>query len=236
MDHLKNAMKNYRFPILKLLLLATLILATSCSEHTRYNILTFFFTGVPSPEDEKRAQPKAHREATAAVEERDRSIRSSHNYFTSKKCGRCHQTSFSHSFNRTVQGGMPTVSLRGEGTADNPRLPLKKICVSCHVNRSDIFASTNKLWLHAPVTKGNCIFCHVPHQSRYPALLRDKAENLCIMCHSEGLIKLTKKHRELKDCLKCHTPHLGRDKLLLIKDYKEVRRLPESTPDIPDRK
>ncbi len=162
----------------------------------------------------------------------DTSIISSHRYFTSKKCGRCHQTSFSQSFSGIAQSGMTTVSLRGEGTADNQRLPLKKICVSCHVNRSDIFASTNNLWLHAPVTKGNCIFCHLPHQSRYPALLRDKTDNLCILCHSEGLIKLTKSHRELKDCLLCHTPHLGKDKLLLLKDYKEVRRLPEPTPDV----
>lgn len=230
MDQQKSAMK----PLARLLLLVTIILATSCSEQTRYKALTFFFTGVPSSADERRAQERVHEESRVKNGV-DRSILSSHSYFTSKKCGRCHLTSLSQSFSRAAQRGMPTVSLRGEGTAENPRLPLKKICVTCHVNRSDIFASANNLWLHAPVTKGNCIFCHFPHQSRYPALLIDKAENLCIMCHSEGLIKLTNKHRELKDCLKCHTPHLGKDKLLLIKDYKEVRRLPEPTSDLPSR-
>lgn len=228
-------MKAYRLLLPKLILIVIMTtLAASCSEHTRYKALTFFFTGVPSSEDEKRTLERAHHEAIT-MKEGDTSLFSSHSYFTSKKCGRCHQTSFSQSFSGTAQNAIPTVSLRGEGTANNPRLPLKRICVSCHVNRSDIFASTNNLWLHAPVTKGNCIFCHFPHQSRYPSLLKDKTENLCLMCHSVGLIKLTQKHKELKDCLKCHTPHLGKDKFLLLKDYKEVRRLPEPISDISNR-
>lgn len=219
-----------------MLLFSVLIpLVSGCNQHTRYQVLSFFFTGVLSPEEEREQKQRAQQVQTAGSEKAEaQTLVSSHSYFTSRKCGECHQVSSMQSFGGTARSGMPTISFAGEASGSKTRLPLKRVCVSCHENKSAEFASTNNLWLHAPVTKGNCFVCHEPHQSRYPDLLKDEAEKLCTMCHSEGLIRLTKSHRELKGCLECHTAHLGKDKSLLIKDYKEVRQLPKPSSDIPD--
>ena len=205
-----------------------------CNQQTRYKTLTFFFTGVPSPEDERKKKESAQ-QAEAAMNKKkgEESQFSSHSYFTSKKCGECHQTSFTQSFGRVSRTAIPTMSFGDDTATGTTRLPLKKVCVNCHENRTAAFASANNLWLHAPVTKNNCIVCHTPHQSKYPDLLKDTTEKLCTMCHSEGLIRLTKSHQELKDCLECHTAHLGKDKFLLVKDYKEIRLLPDPASAIP---
>ncbi len=118
-------------------------------------------------------------------------------------------------------------------------LASKQICVNCHVNRTAEYAEANNLWLHAPVTKENCIFCHHHHprssQSPIPYLLRNIPEKLCTTCHSKGLIRQSKSHQESNDCIKCHNPHLGKNKSLLIKDYKEEKRLPKPASPFPDR-
>ena len=230
-------MKYNRLFLPILFLLGLMLLVSGCGSLTKHEVLSFFFTGVPSPEEEREKQQRALLAQTAGSEKSGPQTRfSTHSYFTKKKCGECHQVSSVESFGGTSRSGMPTVSFGGEANLGKTRLPLKKMCVSCHENRSAAFASTNNLWLHAVVIKGNCIICHEPHQSKYPDLLKDEPDKLCTMCHSEGLIRLTKSHQELKGCLECHTPHLGKDKYLLIKDYKEVRQLPKPAADISARK
>jgi predicted CXXCH cytochrome family protein len=210
-----------------------MILVIGCNRQTKYEVLSFFFTGVPTPEEEARM--KAERaQRPFGKNGKEGPLFSSHSYFTSKKCDACHQITLTQNFGGARRSGMPIINF-GSGTAvGNSRLPLKKICVSCHENRSAPFASMNNLWLHAPATKHNCLVCHNPHRSKYPDLLKDETDKLCTMCHSEGLIRLTKVHQESKNCLECHNPHLGKDKFLLVKDYKEVRKLPELSYDTTD--
>ena len=225
-------MRYNTFVLTALLFAGTMILISGCAQPTKHELLSFFFTGVPSPEEEREGEQRTLQARTAMNQKAEgRSLFSSHSYFTSKKCGECHQVSSTQSFGRSARSGMPTISFGTGGGAGEKRLPVKKVCVSCHENRSAAYASANSLWLHAPATKYNCIVCHDPHQSSYPDLLKDDTDKLCIMCHSKGLIGLTKEHRELKDCLKCHNPHLGQNKFLLVKDYKEIRRLPTPSAD-----
>ncbi len=212
-----------------------MFLISGCGQPTKHELLSFFFTGVPSPEEEREKEQRALQAQTAMNQKAEgRSLFSSHSYFTSKKCGECHQVSSTQNFRKSARSGMPTISFGAGGAVGEKRLPVKKVCVSCHENRSAAYASANSLWLHAPATKNNCTVCHDPHQSRYPDLLRDNTEKLCTMCHSEGLIRLTKDHQGLKGCLECHNPHLGKDKFLLVKDYKEIRRLPMLSADSSD--
>lgn len=211
-----------------LLLAVVLVLAAGCKRQTRYEVLSFFFTGVPSPEEEDRRK-LAEDQRSLSKDGKTVSLFSSHSYFTAKRCGECHQISITQNFSGPSRSGMPTISFGSDEAAGGGRLPLKKICIGCHENRSATFASANNLWLHAPVTKDNCLVCHDPHRSKNPDLLKDETEKLCTMCHSEGLIRRTKSHQELKGCLECHNPHLGKDKFLLVKDYKEIRNLPVPT-------
>ena len=210
-----------------LLLFTTVMLPVfGCTPQNSYEVLSFFFTGVPSPEEEERLKAEQQQKVTDKDAEVAPSF-SSHSYFTARKCDACHQITLTQNFGGASKSGMPAIQFGGGTDAGGSRLPLKKLCVNCHENRSETFASENKLWLHAPLTKDNCLVCHDPHRSRYPDLLKDETEKLCTMCHSEGLIRLTRSHQELKGCLECHTPHLGKDKLLLKKDYQEIRKLPE---------
>ncbi|WP_136810114.1 cytochrome c3 family protein [Desulfosediminicola flagellatus] len=219
-------MNTYRILLLQLPVIAMMTFATSCSEQARHKTLTVFFTGVPSNKDERKESANDQL-AKRTRSEKDGPLLSFHSYFTSKQCGVCHKTSFTQSLNRRAPTGVPVMYFDSEGENATPQLPFREICVNCHANRSPTFASENNLWLHAPATKGGCTICHVPHQSRFPALLKGTPANLCTMCHPEELIKFSKSHSESKDCSLCHTPHLGKDKLLLIQDYKEVRWLPE---------
>lgn len=222
-------MRHNRLTGAVLVLAVVVILVNGCSRQTEYDVLSFFFTGVPSPEEEERKKAEQERQSMGKGVG-TKPLFSSHSYYVAKKCDECHQVTLTQNFEGSARSGMPTISFGRETAADGSRLPLKKRCVNCHENRSETYASANNLWLHAPVTRGNCLICHDPHRSKYPDLLKDETEKLCTMCHSEGLIRLTKSHEELKGCLECHTPHLGKDKFLLVKDYKEERKLPIPKP------
>ena len=155
-----------------------------------------------------------------------------------KRCKECHD-------NPHVKVKLRKFNACGEchGVAHNvikAFLSSRQVCVNCHVNRTPKFASENNLWIHAPVTKENCTVCHHHHPRSSdvsnPYLLRDKPANLCVKCHSEGLIRMSKSHQQSRNCVECHNPHLGRNKLLLIKDYKEVKRLPKPSAPFPSKK
>jgi predicted CXXCH cytochrome family protein len=40
-------------------------------------------------------------------------------------------------------------------------------------------------------------------------------------------------HKEPGECLTCHNPHLGKDRKLLTKDYKEVKQTVSILPGLP---
>lgn len=154
---------------------------------------------------------------------------------TIKRCRECH--GIPH-----LESVLTKFKVCGEchGVAHNvSKIPLPtNACEECHVNRSAGYAQKNNLWLHAPVQRDNCPICHIPHFSKEKSTikyrLRQKPENLCVICHSEGLIRMTESHRKTRKCLECHNPHLGKDKRLLLKDYKEDKILPKLPKPFPD--
>jgi len=39
-------------------------------------------------------------------------------------------------------------------------------------------------------------------------------------------------HKESEDCLECHNPHLGEDRLMLTEDYQEPKSPNSDLPDL----
>ena len=78
------------------------------------------------------------------------------------------------------------------------KFPERQLCISCHREIGAITAGNNRV--HAAITEGGCILCHLPHGSEFQALLVERypveeyveavAGNfeLCFMCHSTELI------------------------------------------------
>jgi predicted CXXCH cytochrome family protein len=211
-----------------------IIVASGCDKQTKHNVLTFFFTGVPSLEEEEKAAKTVKTEKTAEepvvqTEKRTpRVVMYAHPLYTARRCDACHATLASLGF--TASGSRGSSSIFGGTRAASParlRVPVKKLCLECHEHKSVVQTSTKGLWLHTPATKGDCLACHDPHQSRNPYMLNKKLDQLCVECHLKDVVMNAGSHRNingiLKECLRCHNPHVGRDRLLLTKDYQEVK-------------
>ena len=93
---------------------------------------------------------------------------------------------------------------------------------SCH-DRSRIIKGR----AHIPVASEECLRCHLPHVSRYQALLKERPEELCFICHKEikrAIAKAPFVHAPVakRSCLRCHDPHSSPYKGLLKKTQKEI--------------
>jgi predicted CXXCH cytochrome family protein len=188
-------------------------------------VLTFFFTGVPPLEEEKK--DVAENEKAAEVPTTRKKIVSKpkpflHTPYRLKMCEQCHQTSAT--FGRFRKEGSRRIVKAGLGSPGMLVVPLKELCVNCHKYMSGSNVFKEGLWLHAPAAQGKCTICHGPHQGPNPNLLLEKPDNICTQCHSEGFMMDSADHRKSTECLSCHNPHLGKDRMLLSKDYKEVKQ------------
>ena len=83
----------------------------------------------------------------------------------------------------------------------------KEACYACHNDFSKA-EEGKKVFLHDPVSKGECTGCHDPHFSAKPKL--QKLEKGCLECHDAFPSKGTV-HRPVAngECMSCHSPHAG---------------------------
>ena len=158
-----------------------------CEATTRYRTLSFFFDGVPDPEEEKAASIKK-------AETRDASGRTAapsswgHGPYAAKQCDACHQR--------------PTNVLVA---------PIDELCFRCHE------FPPGKQWVHGPLASGGCRVCHEPHSSGYPFLLVSGADSSCFQCHDEKVVASNKAHKDdTTKCTTCHDAHMS-DKRFLLK-------------------
>ena len=90
-----------------------------------------------------------------------------------------------------------------------------EMCTLCHKME---FQSS----IHEPVTKGECLKCHDPHSSEFPALVRTATSaELCYSCHEETEAQLSNTYMHAPvakgECILCHAAHsAGTQQLLLI--------------------
>jgi predicted CXXCH cytochrome family protein len=226
-------------------LLVTLLLAVAavsgCSQTTRHDVLTFFFTGVPEPGEEEKAWEKQAIEAQAVVAVRSaRNLAAKtfmnkvrvfvHGPYGAGQCERCHATAASKPF-RTGKGKVDDAVV-AQAKSFGPRLafPREELCVTCHSEKSTAVARASGLWQHEPVAKGWCTTCHSPHKSeRQYMLLKTNSVELCTQCHRVEDLQITMEHRKDPgaECISCHNPHVGKSSFLLKAEYDEWDRFGE---------
>lgn len=202
---------------------------TGCEPHTRHQVLTFFFTGVP-PLEESEPVAKIQEQPTpppAKILEKPGPAASqtlfSHPVWAAGTCTPCHESMSTFS-TPGVKKTLTTVFESGGGMPGG-KLTLAKneLCTQCHKDKTPKRALADNLWLHNTTAKGDCLTCHDPHQSNNAKTLRQAPAIICLPCHKEGKFLTTPVHQTKDECLSCHNPHMGINKNLLTKEYKEVK-------------
>lgn len=214
------------------LLLTFSFLTSGCDKYTQYKALTFFFTGVPHPDERDELalmddQQSVRRDKAQRGKKDQSTVKVyMHGPFAANQCFLCHETE------ATVAIGKSRVNKKKSGATSKRfertlpgRLvaPLREICIECHVTKSMKSAYSRDLWIHGPVSAGTCTICHSPHSSRHRfMLLYGSSSEMCTRCHGKGFITETEYHLKDEECTNCHNAHLGKDRFLLKKDFDEI--------------
>jgi predicted CXXCH cytochrome family protein len=88
-----------------------------------------------------------------------------------------------------------------------------EVCLKCHAAKM-----TEHERMHGPVAVGACLWCHNPHNSAYPHLLKGPAREVCAQCHSASMLSAEKAPahaQENRSCLECHHGHGGDQRFFL---------------------
>lgn len=151
---------------------AALVLLCGCEAKTRYQVLSFFFDGVPPPED------RIVNGDTGAVMKKPEQQQkpSKHGPFAARMCNACH-----------------------DSNTNALLLPRDKICLKCHVletarRQHGPVASGGCLVCHDPhrssseyllvsSVKGFCTYCHDPKEIYEREVHRDNTAS-CTDCHN----------------------------------------------------
>ena len=173
-----------------------MITFTACSVHDHYHTLSFFFDGVPNPDEAIQAVTDStgiNSESAAGIEQAEKPVLFIHLPYREKKCASCHD-----------QGRM------GNLTEQEPGL-----CYQCHAR-----LELSYKFEHGPVAGGYCSQCHHPHRAKEENLLLRSGEDLCLQCHNKAEVSKSIFHNisEESDCIVCHNPHGGENQSLLQKD------------------
>lgn len=178
-----------------LLLPLLFALLCGCSSITKHEVLGLIFDGVP-----QMPPPAEFCTDYEAKLERDRlakqgaggrnNANAPHRPYAEKQCSKCHD--------KENEGGLVK--------------PQRELCGVCHAG-----FLKGKL-AHGPAAVGECLACHLPHTSNYPALLKRNVNELCGMCHKESRVS-GKMHDSFVQkglsCVDCHDPHSADGRLFL---------------------
>jgi predicted CXXCH cytochrome family protein len=124
----------------------------------------------------------------ATIDQRTGEIRatgsfSAHKPYAEERCGECHQ-------------GAEML------TRDSSAM-----CLRCHEG-----VPTQYPRMHGPVAAVACLWCHHPHESVRPHLMREEDRKLCTQCHVPGgfdPVRVPAHADERRACMECHTAHGG---------------------------
>ena len=188
---LRGFLKAFLFAFLSCFLLA------SCGDPViRHKVLSTIFDGVPSLPpagemcdeyyQERVAAEAEGREMVAANADAAQNKSSSHKPYKEKKCNDC------HSKNKNINAGLLA--------------PKRELCGVCHQG----FIKGHNV--HGPVAVGDCLACHLPHNSQYPSLLKEDSDKICVTCHQESRLAAAMHDRfavKIISCGECHDPHAG---------------------------
>jgi predicted CXXCH cytochrome family protein len=188
------------------------ILTLGCSVRKNYKTLSFFFDGVPDPNAPvaRAAGPSGPGVPTYSYEVVAKMYQ--HKPYAEGNCAACHTADKKH-----------LVTVKAE------------LCLKCHAP-----ATTQYATMHAPVALGQCLWCHEPHESDSPKLLKTTSAQLCLQCHDQALLPSDIKPHlsDRANCLYCHVGHGGPKPSLLLADNPTITRLADrlmpSTQPAPD--
>jgi predicted CXXCH cytochrome family protein len=215
-----------------LAMFSLIALSTGCDRQTQYKILTTVFTGVP-PIDELYAERVPEENQNLSLAEEIKKPLYEHPLWAAKQCKACHEIVADSEMDVKFVEGV-NAGKSESGTADAMMtssliLPSEKLCIKCHLDKTSRRAIRDRLWLHNPVARGDCLVCHADHQSANLAHLRQPPAEICLSCHqnnqlpgecSVGLVDVQSK----RGCLSCHNTHMGRNRFLLSRDFTEVKK------------
>lgn len=95
-------------------------------------------------------------------------------------CLKCHPTKNKGKFVHAVVGvgcdDCHAIAASSSGTVITLRATGGALCAKCHETKKYPV-------LHGPYQAGQCLICHNPHSSDYPAQMRTAADTLCRSCH-----------------------------------------------------
>jgi predicted CXXCH cytochrome family protein len=180
-----------------LLIALGFLVVAGCNRQARYEVLTFFFTGVPPLEGTEKPSDEApqgagglKQDAVARAETKTPPPLHKHKPFEEGNCSACHEAN------------------KGNRLFNEPQ----KLCLRCHEDFASSFP-----WVHGPVAVGLCNTCHESHESRNEFLLISTSREICFECHVREDIFITPYHSGVRValCTDCHDPHGGSDRWLL---------------------
>ena len=185
----------YRSAII-VLLGCFLFFLCGCDPVVRHKVVSTIFDGVPNPPppeqvcaeyaDMKVAELRDELSGKKAAElEKKTGKGSEHPPYAEKKCDDCH--------NKTKDSGFVTAK--------------EDLCYTCHTG------FIKGPFVHGPVAAKACLYCHEPHNSNFPSLLKKNPVELCASCHLEKR-SASAMHdavaQKKMGCPDCHGPHYGK--------------------------
>jgi predicted CXXCH cytochrome family protein len=182
------------------IVLACLVLS-GCNPVTRHKVLTTIFEGVPSlPPAEQLCMEYADKKVQDLRDELAGKktdggpavlkTASVHRPYDEKRCDDCHDKS----------------------KEDGLVRPKKQLCAMCHPTY------IQGLWVHGPTAVGECLSCHLPHNSNYVKLLKYDVTQVCSACHKETRLAEAMHNKvgaKQMNCVDCHDPHKGNSPFFL---------------------
>jgi predicted CXXCH cytochrome family protein len=178
------------------MVMAMLMAGCTADPIDRHKMLTTFFDGVPAlppvqelclNQMEALCEEYNQADITDGMTEEGaagKRLGSQHRPYAEKNCEGCHDFQAANLLIR----------------------PNNQLCFVCHTN----FITGS--FVHGPVSVGDCLACHFPHDSRYTALLRESKSAICSKCHREERLA-AKMHEQViahgMECVSCHDPHSG---------------------------
>lgn len=221
-------MRNTRRALLLLLAggLALIGIAGCSSPADRHKILNFFFTGVPPPGATPVEQTPAETVAAGAANRQSLVVVSTnfvHGPYAANACDACHEISSSGGIGGSggAQDAQDARSL-APSMSGAKLAPMGELCSGCHEGTSPTEAVAAGLWVHGPVSTGDCTQCHNAHAGREQYMLEVPTDALCAGCHAQGTLVNLPEHQDRTDCVPCHTVHVGKDSRLLTADYPDA--------------
>lgn len=177
------------------MIIISIIFFVSCTTQKKYEVLSFFFDGVPTPQaadinlvvDSLSVMDSTN--LLAKSNEVTKSHFQLHLPYGKKECISCHDQ-----------------KLIGKTVETQPQL-----CYKCHDDYKENFK-----FVHGPVGGGYCSICHDPHKSQLDKLLKQPTEQLCLNCHASSTVYDNKFHLNTRktSCIECHNPHGGENRFL----------------------